>query len=268
MVSYHLLYTLWETMARLCPQTSKQRVVVRIPLGYHEAKPRLLAKKEYARLTAHFPNRDYQKVFSTRCSSFSPWCLCRFLPPGSPAGKPNHPKTHRIYSQVIRDFLKFDSDHIPTPMEVRTYLLAIAQRAAPRQPSTSTIEHSRHGLSGCRARRLSRKSSTRWPTSNLPKYREDSLSIYQRRDRQDNGSLQRRHLLRPPDAGGRLTFIDTGLRLFELANIQKNDIDVFEGIIKVMGKGQKERYVKIGLSTRVAIITIYCAGPTSCPLSG
>jgi len=50
-----------------------------------------------------------------------------------------------------------------------------------------------------------------------------------------------------------LTFIDTGLRLFELANIQKNDINVFEGIIKVMGKGQKERYVKIGLSTRVAI---------------
>jgi hypothetical protein len=26
------------------------------------------------------------------------------------------PKTYRIYSQVIRDFLKFDSDHVPTPM--------------------------------------------------------------------------------------------------------------------------------------------------------
>jgi len=51
-----------------------------------------------------------------------------------------------------------------------------------------------------------------------------------------------------------LTFLDTGLRLSELAAIQVKDIDFDNGIIKVMGKGRKERFVRVGKETQKAIL--------------
>jgi len=43
-----------------------------------------------------------------------------------------------------------------------------------------------------------------------------------------------------------LTFLDSGLRLSELADVKLQDIDTSRGWIKVMGKGSKERLVRIG----------------------
>jgi site-specific recombinase XerD len=164
------------------------------------------------------------------------------------------PKTHRIYSQVIRDFLKFDSDHIPTPMEVRTYLLGIAQRGC--TPATVHVHYRtlKTWFKWLEGEKIIKNKQ--YPLANVkpPKIPEKIVYPFTKEEivrilAVCNGDtffdLRMRAAV--------LTFIDTGLRLFELANIQKNDINVFEGIIKVMGKGQKERYVKIGLSTRVAI---------------
>lgn len=50
-----------------------------------------------------------------------------------------------------------------------------------------------------------------------------------------------------------LTLLDTGLRCSELASIQLKDIDFKRGIIRVMGKGAKERFVAIGKKTKEAI---------------
>lgn len=51
-----------------------------------------------------------------------------------------------------------------------------------------------------------------------------------------------------------LTFLDTGLRLSELAGIQLSDIDLSIGIIKVMGKGAKERFVRVGKDAQKALL--------------
>ena len=51
-----------------------------------------------------------------------------------------------------------------------------------------------------------------------------------------------------------LMFLDTGLRLSELANIQLRDINFDREIIKVMGKGAKERVVRIGKTTQKAVL--------------
>ena len=51
-----------------------------------------------------------------------------------------------------------------------------------------------------------------------------------------------------------LVFIETGLRLAELANIQIKDIDFNRGVIKVMGKGARERVVAIQPSDLVSQI--------------
>lgn len=51
-----------------------------------------------------------------------------------------------------------------------------------------------------------------------------------------------------------LTFLDTGLRLSELAGIQFQDMDLEREIIRVMGKGAKERVVRIGKETQKAVL--------------
>ena len=48
-------------------------------------------------------------------------------------------------------------------------------------------------------------------------------------------------------------FLDTGLRLSELANLQMSDINMEQGIIKVIGKGDKERLARIGIKTQEAL---------------
>jgi len=50
------------------------------------------------------------------------------------------------------------------------------------------------------------------------------------------------------------TFLDTGLRLSELAGIQLSDLDFDLGTIKVMGKGAKERHVRMSPETQKAIL--------------
>ena len=44
------------------------------------------------------------------------------------------------------------------------------------------------------------------------------------------------------------------MRLSELAAIRPADIDFDNGIIKVMGKGRKERFVRVGKETQKAIL--------------
>ncbi|MFC2062615.1 tyrosine-type recombinase/integrase [Chloroflexota bacterium] len=48
-------------------------------------------------------------------------------------------------------------------------------------------------------------------------------------------------------------FLDTGLRLSELANLKMPDINMEQGIIKVLGKGDKERLARIGIKTQKAL---------------
>lgn len=51
-----------------------------------------------------------------------------------------------------------------------------------------------------------------------------------------------------------LVFLDTGLRLSELAAIQLVDINFESETIKVMGKGAKERVVRVGKTTQKALL--------------
>jgi integrase/recombinase XerD len=54
-----------------------------------------------------------------------------------------------------------------------------------------------------------------------------------------------------------LTFVclllDTGLRLSEALNLKLSDIDLSQGFVRVIGKGNKERFVPIGESVKVVL---------------
>jgi integrase/recombinase XerD len=51
-----------------------------------------------------------------------------------------------------------------------------------------------------------------------------------------------------------LTFMDTGMRLSELASLSLDDIDFDNGYLRVMGKGNKERYVPFGQKVAKALL--------------
>lgn len=51
-----------------------------------------------------------------------------------------------------------------------------------------------------------------------------------------------------------LTFLDTGLRLSELANIKLSELDFERETIRVMGKGARERVVRVGKKTQKALL--------------
>ena len=51
-----------------------------------------------------------------------------------------------------------------------------------------------------------------------------------------------------------LTFIDTGVRLSELATLKASDIDYEQNLFRVMGKGLRERYVPFGRRVAKALM--------------
>lgn len=162
------------------------------------------------------------------------------------------PATYDIYGQVLNAFLRYINDRIPEPAEIRVYLLSLSQRGC----SPATVHVHYRALKTWFNWLMAEGVIKKHPMQNVkPPRIPDKIVIPFTRDEVgriltvcSGGTfcdLRMRAIV--------LTFIDTGLRLQELANIQKSGIDLQEGIIKVMGKGQKERFVKIGLSTRLAI---------------
>lgn len=50
-----------------------------------------------------------------------------------------------------------------------------------------------------------------------------------------------------------MILLDTGLRCSELSNLKLQDVDTRRGIIKVLGKGRRERLARVGLKTQKAL---------------
>ena len=168
------------------------------------------------------------------------------------------PRTVADYSQKIGAFVSFcqsqgvkEPDQV-TPNLVRLFLLVLRERIKP-----SSV----HDYYGCVNRFFNwlveegaipgtpfeRMRPPRVPKHIIQPFSQDDI---------------RRMLVVLSDDGSRglrnkaiiLTFLDTGLRLSELAAIRIPDVDFDNGIIKVMGKGRKERFVRVGKEAHKAIL--------------
>lgn len=53
------------------------------------------------------------------------------------------------------------------------------------------------------------------------------------------------------------TFFATGARVYEISNIKKDCIDLKSGLIRIKGKGNKERYIQIGNSDVIKLLNEY-----------
>ena len=56
------------------------------------------------------------------------------------------------------------------------------------------------------------------------------------------------------------TLYATGVRISELVGLDRRDLDLDDGLVRVLGKGSKERIVPVGRSAREALTTYLAAG--------
>jgi len=160
-------------------------------------------------------------------------------------------KTIALYSLVLRGFLGL-GDELSTA-QVRMFLLSLQERGL--RPSSvhnhykclraffnwlvnegAIPENPMHNIKPPKVPRLIIKPFSRGDIDNLLLLCSGNRFL----------DLRNRAII--------LVFLDTGLRLAELTNIQLQDVN-FEGeLIKVMGKGAKERVVRIGKTAQRALL--------------
>ncbi|MFR7900887.1 MAG: tyrosine-type recombinase/integrase [Ruminococcus sp.] len=69
--------------------------------------------------------------------------------------------------------------------------------------------------------------------------------------------IQYKHSLR--DAAVIEVFFATGARVYEISNIRVENINLNSGLIRIMGKGRKERYIQISNTAVLDILRKYYA---------
>ncbi len=167
------------------------------------------------------------------------------------------PRTIETYSMVLRDFLKSSQSGAQAPNfsanQIRMWLLSLQERGL--SPSTVHIYY------------RSLKTFFNWlvkedlipksPMENIrpPRVPRVIIKPFSSEDIDNLLSLCSGDRFLPTrNRAIILLFIDTGLRLSELAGIQLIDIDFDRETIKVLGKGAKERIVRMGKTTQKALL--------------
>jgi len=85
------------------------------------------------------------------------------------------------------------------------------------------------------------------PKKNMPTFSEKELErIFAQPNKKTNEGYRDYTIM--------LTLLDTGIRVSELCGLRVEDIDLANGYLRVMGKGQKERYVPIGRKLTKALL--------------
>ncbi|MFC1871302.1 tyrosine-type recombinase/integrase [Chloroflexota bacterium] len=169
------------------------------------------------------------------------------------------PKTIQNYTDIINPFIAFCRNELGiedatcvTSHHVRSYLLTFKDRVKPYtfHDYFRAIKRFLNWLVDEGVLSVSPMSNMKTPP--VPKvlikpfHIEDLQSLLALCDKKTFLGIRNRAII--------LMLLETALRLEELANIQIEDINFNRGIIKVMGKGARERVVAIQPRTQKAIL--------------
>ncbi len=85
------------------------------------------------------------------------------------------------------------------------------------------------------------------PRRNMPTFSEEDLArLFAQPDKKTSEGYRDYTIM--------LTLLDTGIRVSELCGLGVGDVDLANGYLRVMGKGQRERYVPIGRKLTKALL--------------
>lgn len=161
------------------------------------------------------------------------------------------PKTLETYSMVVRSLLEFSEEL--SANHIRMFLLSLQERKL----KASTVRIYYRSLKTFCTWLINEGIISEHPMQNIkpPIVPELIIKPFSQEDIQNllllcSGNsfldLRNRAII--------LLFLDTGLRLAELTNIQLQDINFSSETIRVMGKGSRERVVRMGTKTQKAIL--------------
>ncbi len=156
-------------------------------------------------------------------------------------------ETYRAYMGDLRDlvaFIRERGDDIPDRRSVRAYLLRLASRY-----DRASVNRKLSAIKGffdyllrqgcCSVNPFGHVRSLRH-REHLPKFLTESETVKLIESSATDKVLGMR------DRAILETFYSTGIRISELVGLNLDDVDFFSGIVKVRGKGKKERMVPIG----------------------
>lgn len=91
----------------------------------------------------------------------------------------------------------------------------------------------------------------------IPREEIEQLLNYMYKGLNESTALSRKYMLR--DVAVIEVFFATGARVYEISNIRKDSINLNTGLIRLMGKGGKERYVQISSISILEVLKKYYA---------
>ena len=96
-------------------------------------------------------------------------------------------------------------------------------------------------------------------TKTLPKIipREEIEQLLNCIYKQENKNIEKNYTYWLRDIAVIETLFATGARVYEISNIREDSIDLNSGLIKIMGKGGKERYIQIAVPEILSILKKY-----------
>jgi len=167
------------------------------------------------------------------------------------------PKTIEFYAQTVAPFLAFCRDRdITNPMRitvdvVRLYLLVLQQRLKP-----VSVQDNYRGIKRflnwlveegiLKENPIARLRAPKAPKLIIQPFSREQIAMMLAVCNKTFAGCRDRAIV--------LMFLDSGLRLSELAGIALSDMDIEKGIIRVTGKGSKQRLVHIGRETQKAVL--------------
>lgn len=167
------------------------------------------------------------------------------------------PQSIRFYTQTVMPFIAFCREqNIANPVQItvdvfRLYLLALKQRIKP----VSVQDHYR-GIKRFFNWLVEEGILHENPMARIhpPKVPKTIIQPFSVEHIKRMLAVCNKTFAGCRDRAIVLCLFDSGLRLAELTGIELSDMDIDRGIIKVMGKGSKQRLVRIGRETQKAIL--------------
>jgi integrase/recombinase XerC len=184
----------------------------------------------------------------------------RFLLPSVAADKSRHGSSKKSDGEPTHESAKEPEWTDVDPLKIRTYLASLQQRGIRKSSIARKLAVlrtffkylQREGLLKNNAARL---VATPKQEHHLPTFLtvDDALALMEAAPGEAEAGLRNRAILE--------TFYSTGIRLSELVMLNVHDLNPNEGLIRVQGKGRKERIVPIGSKALAAIEAYLAAVP-------
>lgn len=89
----------------------------------------------------------------------------------------------------------------------------------------------------------------------IPRRTIEELLNYMYVQKKETEKKHQNHILR--DLAVMEVFFATGARVYEISNLKMDSVDLSSGLIRIMGKGRKERYIQIGNSSILKLLKDY-----------